>query len=128
RRSGAEPAAYRRAQQQAEISCRLLPFEGSHQTTLGMAQYRLGQYQEALATLTHADELNQALHGRSVPADLALLAMTRYRLGENDRARETWARLREAVAKETRATKEEAESLLKEAEALLVDQARRPQQ
>ena len=51
-RPGAGAAAYRRAVQQAEIACRLLPFEGPYQTTLGMAQYRLGKHQEALTTLT----------------------------------------------------------------------------
>ena len=64
-----------------------MPFEGSYHTTLGMAQYRLGKYQEALTTLTHADELNQDAQGGSVPADLAFLAMTGYQIGEKDRAR-----------------------------------------
>ena len=79
-RPGAEPSAYRLAVERAEIACRLMPFEGSYHTTLGMAQYRLGKYQEALTTLTHADELNQAAQGGSVPADLAFLAMTRYQI------------------------------------------------
>ena len=57
-----------------------MPFEGPYQTTLGMAQYRLGKYQEALTTLTHADELNQAAQGGPVPADLAFLAMCRYQM------------------------------------------------
>ena len=79
-RPGAEPSAYRLAVQRAEIACRLMPFEGSYHTTLGMAQYRLGKYQEALTTLTRADELNQAAQGGPVPADLAFLAMSRYQM------------------------------------------------
>ena len=79
-RPGAEPAAYRLAVERAEIACRLMPFEGSYHTTLGMAQYRLGKYQEALTTLTRADELNQATGGGPVPADLAFLAMSRYQM------------------------------------------------
>src|SRR5262249_34514283 len=67
-RPGAEPSAYRLAAQRAEVACRLMPFEGSYHTTLGMAQYRLGKYQEALATLSRADELNQETLGAPVPA------------------------------------------------------------
>ncbi len=58
---GAESAAYRLAVERAEIACRLMPFEGSYQTTLGMAQYRVGKYQEALTTLTRS--------GRAQPGD-----------------------------------------------------------
>ena len=51
-RPDAEPSAYGLALKRAEFACRLMPFEGSYHTTLGMAQYRLGMYQEALTTLT----------------------------------------------------------------------------
>ena len=51
-RPGAEPAAYRLAVERAEIACRLMPFEGPYQTTLGMAYYRMRRYDEAIATLT----------------------------------------------------------------------------
>ena len=98
-RPGAESAAYRLAVERAEIACRLMPFEGSYQTTLGMAQYRLGKYQEALTTLTHADKLNQAAEGSSVPADLAFLAMTRFQIGETDQAQASLAQLRETSQK-----------------------------
>ena len=66
--------------ERAEIACRLMPFESSYHTTLGMAQYRLGKYQEALTTLTRADQLNQTAHGGHAPADLAFLTMTRYQM------------------------------------------------
>jgi hypothetical protein len=122
-RPGAEPSAYRLAAQRAEIACRLMPFEGSYHTTLGMAQYRLGKYQEALTTLTRADELNQAAQGSPVPADLALLAMTRYQMREKDRAQASLDQLRETMQKPNRARNEEAQRLLKEAEALLLGRA-----
>jgi hypothetical protein len=118
-RPGAEPSAYRLAVQRSEIACRLMPFEGSYHTTLGMAQYRLGKYQEALTTLTHADELNQATHGGPVPADQAFLAMARYQSGEKDPAQASLNRLHETMQKPSSARDEEAQSLLKEAEALL---------
>ncbi len=118
-RPGAEPAAYRLALQRAEIACRLMPFEGSYHTTLGMALYRLGKYPEALTTLTHADELHQAAHGGPDPADLALLAMTRYQLRDKDRAHASLDRLRETMQQPNWARNEEAQALRKEAEALL---------
>jgi hypothetical protein len=124
---GAEPAAYRLAMQRAEIACRLMPFEGSYHTTLGMAQYRLGKYPEALATLTHADKLNQAAQRDPTPADLAFLAMTRYQLCENDQAQASLEHLRETMQKPIGArNKEEAQSLLKEVEALLTGLALQP--
>jgi WD40 repeat protein len=126
-RPGAGPSAYRLAVQRAELACRLLPFKGPYQTTLGMAQYRLGKYQEALTTLTRADELNQAAQGSPVPADLALLAMTRYQLHEKDRAQASLTQLRETLQKPNWARNEEAQRLLKEAEALLAGRALQPE-
>jgi WD40 repeat protein/serine/threonine protein kinase len=118
-RAGAEPSAYRLAVQRAEIACRLMPFEGPYHTTLGMAQYRLGDYQQALATLTRADELNRAAQGSPVPADLALLAMTRYQLRDKERAQASLAQLRETMQQSNWARNEEAQGLRKEAEGLL---------
>lgn len=126
-RPGAEPSAYRLAVQRAETACRLIPFEGSYHTTLGMAQYRLGKYQEALTTLTHADELNREAEAGSVPADLAFLAMTRYRIGEKEQARASLAVLRETSQKPSWAGNQEARRLLKEAEALLGGSALHPE-
>ena len=126
-RPGAAPAAYQRAEQQAETVCRLMPFEGSYQTTLGMAQYRLGKYQEALTTLTRADELNQSADGGSVPADLAFLAMTRYQMRERDRAQASLGQLRQTMQKANWARNAEAQGLLKEAEALLAGRASQPE-
>ncbi len=126
-RPGAEPSAYRLAFQRAEIACRLMPFEGSYHTTLGMAQYRLGKYQEALATLTRADELNRDARGDQAPADLAFLAMAAYQLREKDRAQASLDRLREAMRKPDSAGDHEAQRLLKEAEALLAGRVLQPE-
>ncbi len=84
-----------------------------------MLQYRLGQYREALTTLTHAAELNEAERGGPTPADLAFLAMTRYQLGEKDQARALLDRLRETMQKPNWGRSEEAQDFLREAEALL---------
>jgi WD40 repeat protein/tRNA A-37 threonylcarbamoyl transferase component Bud32 len=125
RRPGAEPSVYRLALQRAEIACRLAPFEGTYQTTLGMAQYRLGQYAKAVGTLAQADKLNRETHGYSVPADLALLAMSRHQLGEKEPARAILDQLREIMNQPTWARDEEARSLLKEASELLTGQGRK---
>jgi WD40 repeat protein/tRNA A-37 threonylcarbamoyl transferase component Bud32 len=122
-RPGAEPAAYQLAEQRAEVACRLMPFEGSYLTTLGMAQYRLGKYQEALTTLTRAEELNKVAHRGPVPADLAFLAMNRYQMHESDRAQASLTQLRETLQKPNWARNDEAQWLLKEAEALLAGPA-----
>jgi tetratricopeptide (TPR) repeat protein len=126
-RTGAERSAYRIALQRAEIACRLMPFEGSYHTTLGMAQYRLGRYEEALTALTHAEELNQAAQGGPVPADLAFLAMCHYQMRQWDRAQASLIRLREATQKPNSNRDAEAQSLLKEAEALLAGRALQPE-
>jgi WD40 repeat protein/serine/threonine protein kinase len=125
-RTGGNPSAYRLAAEQAEIACRLMPFEGSYHTTLGMAQYRLGKYQEALATLMHADELNRTAEGSSVPADLAFLAMNRYQLRDGDRARVNLKHLRESMQQANWARNAEAQGFLKEAESLLTEPALPP--
>ncbi len=126
-RPEAEPATYSLAVERAEISCRLMPFEGSYQTTLGMAQYRVGKYQEALTTLTLADELNRAAGEGPVPADLAFLAMSRYQMNEKDRAQASLMQLRDLSQKPNWARNQEAQRVLKEAEALLAGSALQPE-
>jgi Flp pilus assembly protein TadD len=49
--------------------------------TLGVAQYRVGQYQTALDTLLRADKMNQG-----IPEDVAFLAMAHHRLGHKEQA------------------------------------------
>src|SRR5207302_607456 len=53
------PDAYRKALRQAEEAVQLEPRIGYYVNTLGVAQYRVGQYQQALETLTKSDELNR---------------------------------------------------------------------
>jgi hypothetical protein len=104
---------------QAQVACRNRPEYGVFLNTLGLAQYRVGQYREAAATLTHADALNSVANHGSVPADLAFLAMAQHRRGQAENARATLSRLREAM-KETRWTNDlESQGFLREAEALV---------
>ena len=90
---------------QAKAACRLDPENRNYVLTLGVAQYRLGQYAEALKTLRRSEG----------PTALAFLAMTLHRLGQKDDARSTLARLRELVKAPEWAGNEEAQGFLREA-------------
>src|SRR5262249_5209202 len=80
---------YQQAVDWARTACRLFPECGSHHTTLGMALYRNGNYQQAMEELEHALKLNQKQETKVVPIDRAFLAMTQYRLDQRERARQT---------------------------------------
>jgi Tfp pilus assembly protein PilF len=108
--------AYGRALWQAEVACRLAPKNGDYLNTLGVAQYRLCRYQEALATLTRSDQLRST---GSHPDDLAFLAMAQHQLDQEEQAQATLARLREVMKNPTQAKNAEAQGFLREAEALI---------
>src|SRR5262249_38691537 len=75
---------------QAEAACARAPDDGYCLTALGMAQYRLGKYREALETLTRAERLNtrrNVSNSGPLPADMALLALVHHRLGNPDEAK-----------------------------------------
>jgi tetratricopeptide (TPR) repeat protein len=107
------PFQYRLALRQAQTAVRLAPKQGPHHTALGMAQYRLGRYEDARTTLERAAKFN----GGGTPADLAFLALTQQQLGLTEQARTTRARLRQAMKKPQWREDEEAQALWREAEA-----------
>src|SRR5262249_12985230 len=74
-----DPAARDRALKQAETACRLVPYEPGFQTTLGMALYRAGRYDEASHAFTRADQLRTALDDRTRAIRLAFRAMAEHR-------------------------------------------------
>ena len=94
---GADEAVYRLALRRAETACRLIPNHGGFLNTLGVAQYRLGMFEEAITALTRADQVNRASQSGSNPADLAFLSMAENRLGRRDRARDALTRLRDTM-------------------------------
>jgi WD40 repeat protein len=109
---------YRLALRQAETARRLAPAQGKYRTALGVIQYRVGRYREAVETLT------QAAHAHpEVAADLAFLAMAKHRLGHKEQARTTLAHLREALKRSHGANRETAQDLLREAEGLIESKA-----
>jgi Flp pilus assembly protein TadD len=76
-------ADYRGALQSAVTALQAYPWSPALLTTLGIAQYCNGQDREALETL----ERSESLRGTSDSTDLILTSMTRYRLGETEKAR-----------------------------------------
>jgi hypothetical protein len=106
--------AYALALRKAKIAYQGDSDHGPILTTLGAAQYRTGQYPEAVDTLTKADQLNQG-----VPGDLAFLTMAQHQLDRADEARATLTRLREALKKPEWVNDTVSQALLSEAQELL---------
>jgi WD40 repeat protein len=96
-RPDAEAAAYRRALRQAEQACRLVPQDSAFLTTLGAAQYRVGNDSEAVATLMLADQIKTRIDGSLMVGRLAFLALAQHRLGNVAEARAALDRLRMVV-------------------------------
>lgn len=117
RRADAASDQYRWGLRLAEKACRLRPENGLILNTLGVAQYRVGRYQDAVANLERSDRLNAEQLKGSIPADLAFLAMSRHRLGQAEPARTDLHRLRECMKKPDQAKNEESLAFLREAEA-----------
>jgi tetratricopeptide (TPR) repeat protein len=118
-RPGASSGQYGRALRCAEAACRLQPEEGSLLTTLGVAQYRVGQFAEALQTLQRSAERQRTRFKSPFPTELAFLAMTCHRLGKRDQAQEYFDQLRQKLARPLWANDEQGKLFLREAEALV---------
>lgn len=112
---GRSEQEYRHALALAERACAIEP-NGTYLNTLGVAQYRLGMYQEAFETLTRADELNQG-----IPEDVVFLAMLHHRFGDEDAAEEQMQRLRRIMARGRRGVASEMRMFIQEAEQLLAE-------
>jgi WD40 repeat protein len=117
------PAEYRLALRCAEAACRHEPQDGPYLTTLAMAQYRVGKYQEAVETLRRAGPLNAAAPDAPRPAELAFLAMALSRLDKWEEAQATLQRLREVMHKPPWARRNEAQDFLREAEGVVAGRA-----
>jgi WD40 repeat protein len=115
---GAAPAEYRRALRLAEAAHRLEPKQSRYLITLGVARYRVGQYQAAQADLTQADKMRPP-SGVPSPEHLAFLALTQGRLGLKEQARTTLKRTRDAINHLGLGKEAEAQALLQEAEAVV---------
>ncbi|HTU22086.1 MAG TPA: protein kinase [Gemmataceae bacterium] len=119
---GAAKAGYAGALRRAEAAVCLAPKDGYILNTLGVAQYRVGRYADAVATLTKSEKLNVAKRGL-LPADLAFLAMAQHRLGKKNESKATLVRLRKVMQQPRWTQDAQAEGFLREAEELIEGQA-----
>jgi WD40 repeat protein/serine/threonine protein kinase/regulation of enolase protein 1 (concanavalin A-like superfamily) len=117
---GGELSGYRKALRCSEKACQLEPKNGLFLNTLGVAYFRVGNYEKALEVLLRSDRANKTQFQGSVPADLAFLAMTQRRLGHGKEAQAALQRLRERLKDPRWAPDAEALGFLHETEALLV--------
>lgn len=115
RRANASLQEYRRGLLYAESAVRLAPGEPNILNTLGVAQYRSGQFQAAAETLTRCDRQRK----ESLPEDLAFLALAQHRLGRKAEAAATLRRLREAMREPDKAKDVDCQAFFREAEAAI---------
>jgi WD40 repeat protein len=111
------------ALRQAEAACRLTPERDKPLTTLGVAQYRAGRHEDALATLTRAEKVRRETRGTSSPTHAAFLALAHHGLGHAAEARACQVRLRDLLRSECWVRDEDAQTFRREADGQLGDPA-----
>jgi len=116
------PAAVTSALLQATKAAELAPANADIINTLGVAQYRAGKYEDALATLARSTAL-YAKAGTAQPADVAFIAMAHAKLGHTDQAKASLASLRTLMAMPEQKDNAESQGFLREAEALIEGKA-----
>jgi tRNA A-37 threonylcarbamoyl transferase component Bud32 len=116
---GVKDGLYRQALRMAEHACRLVKGNGNYLNTLGNAQYRVGHYTDALATLTQSEQLNRQQSAPAWVEDLALLAMTHAQLDHPEQAQRYLTRLKEWMKKPSRPIVDEDKAFLQETEAVV---------
>jgi len=117
----ADSAAYHRALRGAEAAIRLIPKDRAWlvldtEALRGAAQYRLGKFEEAAATLTRAG-------GVLSPSAWAFLGLAQHRLGQEEKAQGSLKRLRELMKGAYFASDRESQQSLREAEQIEMDLA-----
>jgi WD40 repeat protein len=115
RRPGRSPAAYKEAVNAMKEAIRLKPDDISYHNTLGVAQYRCGQYQEAWATLLPLT----GRRGHEIPSEQACKLMVAYHLGKKDSARSMLDGLRKLAAEYDWRDNDETKEFLRETELLM---------
>ncbi len=116
---GGEMSGYRKALRYCEEACQLEPENGDLLNTLGVAYYRVGNYEKALDVLSRSDKINALKDNGSRPTDLAFLAMAHQELGHAQEAKAKIQLLRERMKDPRFAHDADAPGFLREAEELL---------
>jgi WD40 repeat protein/tRNA A-37 threonylcarbamoyl transferase component Bud32 len=126
RRADATAEEYRKALDRMNDCWRQEPMNGYFLNTLGVAQYRAGDYEEALRTLLRSHKINVVRSPGGIPADLAFLAMLYHRLPEHKlMAYAMLKRAREAVQK-PQWNNPESRDFVREAERVLTTPIKAP--
>ena len=68
-------SGYRKALRYSEEACQLEPENGDFLNTLGVAYYRVGNYERRWTCSSRSDKINALRDKGSHPTDLAFLAM-----------------------------------------------------
>jgi uncharacterized protein HemY len=116
---GGELSGHRKALRYSEEACQLEPENGDFLNTLGVAYYRVGNYEKALDVLSRSDKIHALKDKGSNPADVAFLAMTHQQLGHSKEAEAKLRLLRERMKDPRFAPDAQDQGFLREAEELL---------
>ena len=118
---------YEEALGKVETAKGLEPDNWTILNTLGVAQYRVGAYENALATLTGAEKIRADTHEEPHFATTAFTAMALRRLGHDKEAQAALIRLRGLYKKEWFTEEDkEAFQIVVEAEKLLAGEQEKP--
>jgi eukaryotic-like serine/threonine-protein kinase len=113
------PEAVAAALDQARRTSALASSDPRITTTYGVALYRAGKFDEAIATLTYAEEQLADAEQGPHPTDWAFLAMAQWKLRKADDARLSLARLRQLMNDPKKPASNEEREFLREAEMLI---------
>jgi hypothetical protein len=91
------------------LACQMAPWEPLYWNTLGMAQYRLGAYREALSSLARASKLPGF---QGMVSNLSFVAMANYRLKRIGESHAIMAQLRTIAGYSASEFAHEAEELI----------------
>jgi tetratricopeptide (TPR) repeat protein len=116
---GGEMSGYRKALRYSEEASQLEPENGDLLNTLGVAYYRVGNYEKALEVLARSDKMSALKAEGSRPTNLAFLAMAQQQLCHAKEAKAKLQLLREQMKDPRWAQDAEAPGFLREAEELL---------
>ncbi len=107
---------YLLALHKAQTACRRVPDNGAYLTALGIAQYRLGEYAQALTTLRNADRLC----GYRSSWAVSFMAMAHQQLSQTKEAEGNLLRAWAMLVDPGRAANEDSVAFMREAERLIL--------
>ncbi len=116
--SGQSTEMHQLAKRAAEFVLSMKSQSAASLKTLGALQYRLGEYQGALETLTRADGIHSQNYPGGSPPDVAFLAMTHFKMGNIGKARAAMERLRELMQSREHSENSDNQTAFAEAESL----------